>query len=246
MVRATHLIRIQKQILEYAEDRGYSFLHSQFKVPSATVDLLYTIRESHRYRNYSGFEGNLRKLESYKLTGYTREKLNLDLQKILSRREVETLGSQKKISLDTSKDTFFSNDGVRYVYDHDSIHTAVAAYFDRTHPTYTKILIDEVLCSKSKWDSLWIVDKENAVLEECFVLAFERGYVPFPTVRSEEQNRKWFQTALQGVSTSITSGWFRQFANLNYFQLLEYGTKRVSDVFRYVNSSWHLQPYKGT
>jgi hypothetical protein len=55
-------------------------------------------------------------------------------------------------------------------------------------------------------------------MEETYVLALERSLIPFP---GKMQPRDAFKLALQKVCTSITSGWFREYAWNNYRKALE-------------------------
>jgi hypothetical protein len=210
------------KILRFAEDYPVE-LNQQYKIPQASPAIMIALRESHKYRNYDGFHGNMQKLQQWKKkygTKNLREYIPSELRNILEEREQETYAAVKTVSLNVTKEEFFSGDGVNYIYDHDSVHEAVSAYFDRA-PIYNKILIDEVKCSQVLWDRLWHEDKINAVIEEAFVLAFERGWVPFPGKRDMEHGNYWFRCALRGICTTTCSGWFREFAHQNYFDILE-------------------------
>ncbi len=55
------------------------------------------------------------------------------------------------------------------------------------------------------------------VLEESYVLALERSQVPF---KGKLAPKTSFMIALEKVCTSITSGWFREYAWENYNKVL--------------------------
>lgn len=133
----------------------------------------------------------------------------------LRTRTKETLAKHPKLNQD--KNSFFDTPGITYVYDHDTIHQAVAI---GSQPAYRYYIGDEeeVWCSREKWEAVSDEIKLNGVLEEALVLALERSQVPFD-FKPEAQ---WsFTFALSKVCTSITSGWFRAWAWEHHDQVLE-------------------------
>jgi len=113
-------------------------------------------------------------------------------------------------NLNTSKEDFF-DDTVPYIYDHDDIHNYVAI---NKAPAYKDFLDGEVNCSRELFNNLSYEKRLNSVVEESMVLALERSLIPneFKT-----DPIKIFLFALMKVSTSITSGWWREFAWENHF-----------------------------
>jgi hypothetical protein len=71
----------------------------------------------------------------------------------------------------------------------------------------------EVQCSRRLFEAVRPEIRLAAVYEESCVLAIERSLVPHPGVLTPE---KAFLKALEKISTSVTSGWFREFAWENY------------------------------
>lgn len=192
----------------------------------APLSLMYVIRESHRYRDSIHFEKNMEKLSTYIEKQY-KSRISEPLMEILELREAETY-TRAPIKLNVSKKDFFSNDGVKYIYDHDTIHQAIAM---GEVPAYTLISQSEVYFSKEKFDALPQSQKDFCVLEEAWVIALERGYLPYR--KSIKQPRYHidgfgfdadymhglFKTALQKICTTLTSGWFREYASMNYIRL---------------------------
>jgi hypothetical protein len=135
------------------------------------------------------------------------------LEDIIKLRETETYGYQHPNLKRTKKD-FFSDDGIKYVYDHDSIHETVA-HLDK--PAYRFFSTDgeEVFSSREKFSALDERIKLFAVLEESYVLALERSQIPF---RGQVTPRASFNIALMKVCSSITSGWFREYAWEHFHQ----------------------------
>jgi|15BtaG_2_1085339.scaffolds.fasta_scaffold00884_5 hypothetical protein len=175
-------------------------------VPS--IDLLFALKSSHRYlKDNPHFWKTVHHYHFMKAMGATVKSEHVDFIKL---REKETYNYPLP-SLDKSKKAFFNRDQIDYKYDHDSIHDAVKLY---NRPAYTFFQKDgqEVAVDKSKFDALTNDLKLASVIEESAVLAIERSLVPHPGVLSERQ--AWM-LALSKVCTSITSGWWREFAYEN-------------------------------
>lgn len=171
------------------------------------------LKMSHRYKkNSPHFLKTMRDIKNLRnhLSEEEYDEYVLDpvLPSLLKQREEATY-NYKHPSLKQGKSAFFT-DSVNYVYDHDTIHDAVAML---DTPAYTYYVADgaEVHCDKHKFNDLPEIVKLYGVLEESYVLALERAIIPFDT-----DPKKAFDIALEKVCTSITSGWFREFAWENY------------------------------
>lgn len=178
----------------------------------ATPEELLALKLSHRYlKNSPHFSKTRRDIQTLRFAGFQLDEWLTDWVK---RREIETYDYNHP-RLDRNKKDFFSDDGIDYVYDHDSLHKAVAIH-DRPAYTYFQVEGQEVLCDMNKFATLPIEIRLAAVWEESAVLALERSYVPF-----NADPDKAFETALKKVCTSITSGKFREFAWEHYSAVLE-------------------------
>lgn len=184
----------------------------QWLVPggvSVNMDELYTLKMSHRYlKNNPHFKKTMDHIHWLRDRG-----AKIWSTDWLAKAEEETY-SYKHPSLMRQKKDFFSGDGVNYVYDHDSIHEAmktfdIPAYQFFADPTH------EVKSSRKRFFQQDRAIQLAAVFEETTVLALERSQVLYP-----ETDPKWsWLTALEKVCTSITSGWFREFAWENYYDV---------------------------
>lgn len=115
--------------------------------------------------------------------------------------------------LNTNKNYFFEDADYK-VFDHDTIHQAIAL---GPLPAYTLMQDGEVWCSKEKWDNLTQEQKLNCVKEEASVLALERSIIPALFLGKAFRGAQWaYEYALGKVCTTITSGWFREFAIEHY------------------------------
>jgi hypothetical protein len=119
-------------------------------------------------------------------------------------------------SLKQSNDDFF-DDFVDKVYDHDWLHEL---YSYNTRPMYEKLKkpdhLDQAWCEKDLWKALTLEEQCKCVAEECYVIATERFIVPSGLVFP---SKLAYIKALTKVCTTLTSGWFRDFAIDNYPQV---------------------------
>lgn len=217
---------------------------------------LYLIKMSHRYkRNSPHF---LKTMSDIK---FLRGKLGIDWcsnwlkdqEELFKLREAESYDYAHP-RLNVSSKDFFNGDGVQYVYDHDSIHEAVALYevpvsaggvIDwKTRPAYTFYMKDgsEVMTSKEKFFSVHEDIRLYGVYEESCVLALERSQIPHGLGKEGGPSARWsFEMALMKVCTSITSGWFREYAWENYQKVLDlYNELGENDYLERFNRNNHL------
>lgn len=204
-----------------------------------TFDLLFTIKQSHRYlRNSPHFWKTLADWHIMRDFGATVRPEYKDFLKV---REAETYW-YKHPKLNVSKDAFFADDGLEYTWDHDDIHKSVARG-DR--PAYTYYLKDgaQVDCDKSKFFSVSQEIRLNGVVEEAAVLAIERSLVPHPGVWTPEYAWKF---ALAKVCSSITSGWFRQFAYEHAPEVLKMYPQGYWEKFQKDCEEGRVKPFTGS
>lgn len=75
-----------------------------------------------------------------------------------------------------------------------------------------------MMTSKDKFFSCHPNVQLYGVLEEAYVLALERHQIPN---NFKPDPKASFDIALEKICTSITSGWFREFAWENYYKVQE-------------------------
>lgn len=174
------------------------------QIPS--LDWLYAFKMSHRYlKNSPHFNKSRKDIKTFREMGCI-----IPNKEWLKKREKETY-SYNHPSLKKSKQEFFSGDMIEYVWDHDSIHESMKHLKCPAYLYYKKDG-QEVECDRTKWENLPTLHKLYGVLEEVYVLALERSQIPHPNVDPLLS----FTIALEKVCTSITSGWFREFAYNHY------------------------------
>lgn len=182
-------------------------------VPS--IDMLFTIKSSHKYlRNSPYFWKTLIDYHMLKMAG---AKIRPEYMEFFEAREKETY-NYKHPKLNQGKNTFFADDSIKYIYDHDTIHQSVAM-FDGI-PAYSRYIKEnaEVQCDRAKFFACSHDIQLAGVVEEAAVLAIERSLVPHPGVWSPKYAWRF---ALSKVCSSITSGWFREFAYENAIDVLK-------------------------
>jgi hypothetical protein len=186
---------------------GYSHTIVEY-YPS--IDILYMLKMSHRYlKNSPHFLKTMEDIHTLRSMGAHIRECD---QEFYAKR-MEATYSYSHPSLMKSTSEFFSGDGVEYKYCHDDVHIAVAILSRPAYTFYQKAGA-EVQCCKEKFFAVHSEVRLYGVLEEAYVLALERSIIPFGTEPS-----KAFKMALMKVCTSITSGWFREFAYEHYYEV---------------------------
>lgn len=215
-----------EQLLEKVlNDNLYEDTFPMYKLQAyvPNVDVLYTLKMSHRYKKNSPHF--LKTMEHIKLMReYGAKIFDEEWYKL---RQKETY-VYKHPALNVDKQSFFK-DETFYKYDHDDIHEAIKL-FDK--PMYRSILKDgaKVDCSKEKFEQLNYLQRLACAIEEVMVLSLERGLIPN---NFEVDARKMYNIAAMKVCTSVTSGWFREFCWENYdFIILYFDCDNYVDRFK--------------
>lgn len=210
------------------------------KKTDAPLEVLYLLKMSHRYKkNSPHFFKTMNDIHFMRSIG---AKIPAELEDVLKLREKETYDYSHP-NLDVKSKDFFKGDEVPYVYDHDTIHEAVAVLGVPAYKSYMKD-DSEVMTSKEKF-----FEQENhirllGVYEESCVLALERSQIPF---NFEVPARQSFVMALSKVCTSITSGWFREYAYENFHVVMKfYESMGETDyIERFKANSHMVKPFQG-
>jgi hypothetical protein len=206
----------------------------------AGLNVMYAIKMSHRFlRNSPHFIKTHRDIMLMRKLG-----ANMDdpvLHEIFKLREKETYNYKHPV-LDQNKASFFSGDGVNYIYDHDTIHEAIMI---DNKPAYMNYIVEgaDVMTSKDKFFAQPERIRLLGVYEETCVLALERSQIPN---NFELDPRSSFVTALIKVCTSITSGWFRHYAWENFDTIITMYRERGENdyVNRFRQNQEVLKPYE--
>lgn len=141
----------------------------------------------------------------------------------------------KTPSLNKTKQEFF-DDYVEKFFVHDDIHYVVKHY---NKPIYEYCQNEqEVLCDKQMWLSLSHSDKILMVVEEALTIALERKLIPL-FINNQEYKRYYrnaYYYAVMRICTNLCRGWFREFSQLNYPEIIKYDyTTKFNYFFDQVN-----------
>lgn len=188
-------------------------LHESGEYYIANPNLVFALKKSHRFlKDSPHFLKTMLDYNHLKDIGCSVPDVLKNWYKV---REKETYNYNHPKLKNVTKADFFKDDMVPYKYDHDSIHWAIKQ-LDQPAYNYFKENTSEVECAKELFDKCTDEIKLYSVLEEAYVLALERSQIPNnftiePCVS--------FNIALMKVCTSITSGWWREFAYNNYYKV---------------------------
>lgn len=181
---------------------------------------LAVIYRSHLHRDWN-WDGHIAKYHKFVLPFLSEYQQGIVLREPILRERITLTKKafpQGNPNLNKSNDEFF-DDPVKKVYDHDFLHE-LYAYEDR--PMFEKLKHPEKVnlawCAKDLWEQLTKEQQLQCVAEETYVIATERFMVP----NSWNFNTKQaYYLALKKVCTTLTSGWFRDFAIDNFPALYE-------------------------
>lgn len=189
-----------------------TIIEGNLMIPS--LDVLYAVKMSHRYlKNSPFFEKTFFDIKLMRQNGAVLKKEHEEFFKL---REKETY-NYKHPNLNQKKNQFFrEEDKDIYLYQHDDIHESVKIG-EKPAYEYYKADNSEVMCSKSKWDACDFQIKLNGAIEEVRVLSLERSIIPF---KGKVNPKNSYKMAAQKISSSISSGYFREFCWEHYEEIL--------------------------
>lgn len=186
------------------EDRG--------RVGFASLDELYTIKLSHSFWELRNGSWD-KHMNDMLLLGEMGAHVNEELYAILYSMW-ETRYGKKKVNLEKEEREFFTG-AVKRVYEHDSVHAALAG--DGNTPAFYSILRDghTVAVDRVKFESLSFSDQLKCASEEAGVIAFERKSC-FNGGKNWRSDYLW---AMKKLMTTLSKGWFARFIAENWSQL---------------------------
>ena len=128
------------------------------------------------------------------------------------------LWSKRKANLNKTKEEFFTP-AVTRLFDHDSLHDAVAY---PNQPMFKSILKEgsEVLCDKEKFFALPEKDRDRTVMEEVMALTLERDITMMGRKPSKGKIGILYAQNLNALITRLSSGWFPRWAAWHYPEII--------------------------
>lgn len=189
----------------------------------ADLDVLYTLKLSHRYLKNSPNFGktmadiHLMRAHGAKVPDYLKE---------WYKARMKFTYNYSHPKLNTTREGFFKDDFL--YFDHDDIHRSIAK-LDKPAFEYIKLDSGEVQCSKKQFLEVSEEIRLLTVFEESAVLAIERHQYPNDYKPNPDTS---FKFALEKVCTSISSGWWREYAWENYHKVMDYYNQRPGEYVR--------------
>lgn len=194
-----------------------------------SVALLESIKTSHMIYPYNFLKHmsdlNMLRSELGRKQKYNYAPLRCDkLNELIILRRLEhylRLGVPgSNINLNKMSDDFLENETQLYVdkyIKHDDLHLRVT--IDGKAPAYDDLRIDKskAMMSKDLFEKAPYHIKFNCVIEEASVIALERYLLP----KRETDSQIAYTKAYIRICTSLTKGWFREFAINAYYLLSE-------------------------
>ena len=225
-------------IKEVQNDRDTEVMYfegTSFFVPS--IHFLLGLKLTHRYlKNSPHFLKTMADIQIFRQEGAMLLEKHKNFFEI---REKATY-TYSHPKLNKSKYSFFTPD-VPYVYDHDTIHEAMK-HLDKPAYSFFKPEHSEVWCDKKMFFDASEEVRLYAVLEETYVLALERSQIPFDYSPLPMYS---FMKALEKVCTSITSGWFREYAWENYYKVTKLYDNNYVARFKEALDKGIVKPHEG-
>lgn len=223
---------VDRELFTFISNDSGTIFDGDMMYPS--LNILYSLKETHKFlRNSPHFLKTRTDILFLKSIGCSIPDNFMSLFKKIERDTY----NYSHPNLNQNKDNFF-NDIIEYKYDHDTIHEAVKV---NEKPAYQNFIKDgsEVLCSKKKFFECSEYIRNCAVLEESYVLALERSIIPHGT-----DPKKAFDIALIKVCSSITSGWFRDWAWENYDNVQDMYCDSFFYKFNHALINNQIKPFK--
>ena len=204
------------EFINYISENDFIVING-IKVYPVSIKGLAMIKRSHLYRDYF-FDKHITMYHKHLRPSLNNFEYNdNDLRIIndrfeLTKKEFDKFGHP---NLNQTVKDFF-DDSVIKKYDHDYLHI-LFAYYDQ--PLYMSMQKDysKAWCIKELWDDFSYSDKCKCIAEEVYVIATERFQVNSDW---REHSKLSYMKALKKVCTTLTSGWFRDFAIDEYPEIL--------------------------
>jgi hypothetical protein len=177
---------------------------------TAPIEVLYSLKRSHRFEPRQ-WEKHIRDYHFIKPFVDNGDKLFE-----ITEMRMKEYKQHHTPNLNKSVNEFFNDDVSNHTFVHDDIHLIMA---HRERPMYEYMRVDptKVKCSREKFIELTYEDRVKSVLEEGYVIALERGIIPMlyegKKLADSESALQW---AIMRICTTLTGGWFRDFAVENY------------------------------
>lgn len=202
--------------VDFLNNKEFSYLttntimFNDHKLAVASPYDLAIIKRSHLWRDLS-FDKHITHYHKH-LKPYANRFVGGEIRILNERIELTKQAfPQQQANLKKNKQDFF-DDAVPKIVDHDYLHELVAFYDE---PLYKRLQRPDhdVWCHRDLWEGLTHTDRIRCVAEEVSVLSIERFLLPGGW---KMPSKLAYMKALGKVCTTVTSGYFRDFAIDHY------------------------------
>lgn len=194
----------------------HAIVHNGVELYPLSLKGLAIVKRSHLWRDL-GFKKHITMYHKHIMNdSFKFDDVDLEILNERIRLTMEAY-PQRHPSLKKTKDQFF-DDFVVKKFDHDYLHEILA--YDFGKPMYKRmqdLSKDSVWCIKELWDKFTHKEKMICVYEEATVIAFERFLI---TNEFKYGKKIAYMLSLDKVCTTLTSGWFRDFAIDHYKEIV--------------------------
>lgn len=211
-----------KLLLDNRDRVCEGFIYGKFGEKLHVLSLKYLLLTKRSHLIYPiHFEKNINDYHEMKFHLGNFE-LDLLMQEYFELRKKETAErvKQRTPNLNVTTEDFFSSKlPVPNYFVHDDIHE-VMAHHDR--PIFTMMQKDssKAWCEKDMFFDLPHEYQVQCVQEEAYVIALERYIIP-QHGSNVDDHLDCYKRAVKRICTTLTSGWFREFAIENYDLVME-------------------------
>lgn len=201
----------------------------------ANPTLLFVLKKSHIHapigwwkhiNDYHTLKPLVDQIEYKKYKKFLQDRIDETNWRLKSRAETAQLLG--KVNLNVSNEEFFekSQGTVNRQFPHDSLHEATC--YGKV-PIYDTLKIDHSAAKLERhlWDKLSHEDQIRCVREEGYAIALERRIIPAIASKKKFYPRAAFVIAIEKICTTLTTGWFREFAIDNAIEIMNYDVDYV-------------------
>lgn len=210
----------------------YCVLNPIYQMLTKRSHLMYPVHFEKNMDDYHVLKGYLGEIE--------RDSLMTEYYDLRS-SEAKNRYKQKTPKLNVTTEDFFSSKlPVEQYFVHDDLHELMAHH---ERPVYTMMQKDasKAWCEKDMFFALPYEYQVQAIQEEGYVIALERYIIPQHGDYFDDPF-ECYKNAIKRICTTLTSGWFRDFAIENYREAVKRYNPEFVKKFKEACMTGKIQP----
>jgi len=187
-------------------------------IPNASKEVLFSIKKSHIHFPIHFYKNVFDYIFLKSIVG---EDKYPEVTKKRFKETEERLGKLKTPKLSKKSKEFFNQSSkfVKSYFVHDNIHK-IMSHLEKPMYEYMQPDPESAFCSKDMWNTFPEQWRDWCVMEEAYVIALERKVLPAlfeNRICDAEEAFKW---ALMRISTTLCSGFFREWATDRFLKIM--------------------------